>query len=193
MRSLILASTSPYRRAQLEQLGLRFETEAPGVDEGSAQASGRAPEKVALELAEAKAAAVGRRRPEAVVIAGDQLVELDGAILGKPGTEDAAIAQLSALRGRTHALHTAVAVWADGRASNRHLETARLTLRRLDEAAIRRYVAFDRPLDCAGAYKFERSGIALFERVEVADPSAITGLPLMAVVRLLVAAGQPVP
>jgi septum formation protein len=191
-RPVVLASTSAYRRAQLEQLGLRFEAVGPGVDEGPLQSSGQPPSEIARALARLKAEAVAARRPEAVVIGGDQLAELDGEVLGKPGTPEAAVRQLSRLAGRTHALHTAVAV-AVGADVEVHLDTTWLTVRSLDEAALRRYVALDDPVDCAGAYKIERAGIALFERVETDDPSAITGLPLMTVVRVLERRGVRVP
>lgn len=182
---LILASTSPYRKAQLEQLGLRFQTMAPGVDEDAIKAEGWPPDRLALILAEKKARAVAAEaHPGAVVIGGDQLVAFRGQVLGKPGSEERALRQLEALSGQTHDLYTALAV-VHPEGCDTHLDRARLTLRRLSEAALRRYIALDRPVDCAGAYKVERAGIALFERIEADDPSAITGLPLMAVVRLL--------
>lgn len=181
---LILASTSPYRRAQLEQLGIPFASADPGIDEDALFQVGESPPEVALRLAEAKVRAVKIKNPAAVVLGGDQLVSLDDAILGKAHSEEGAVQQLLRLSGRSHTLWTAVAL-AHGSHLHTHLDRSVLTMRRLDEPSIRRYVALDRPWDCAGSYKFERAGIALFERVETEDPSAIQGLPLIAVAALL--------
>lgn len=190
---LILASTSPYRRAQLEALGLEFEARAPGVDEDAAKRHGYPPEVLALKLAEAKAKAVAASAPpEAVVIGGDQLVAFEGAILGKPGSREAAVAQLERMAGRTHALLTAVAV-VSGERVETHLDRTELTLRALPRAAFARYVERDNPIDCAGSYKFEAGGAALFSKVRAEDPSAITGLPVVGLVRLLERAGLTVP
>lgn len=190
---LILASESRYRRQQLEQLGLRFEAEASGVDEAAFKSKIAEPRTLALALSRAKAETVARRRhPSAVVIGGDQLVDLDGEVLGKPGSAEAAIAQLMRMRGRTHVLWTAVCV-GHGERFEAHVDRTELKLRDLDEASIRRYVALDEPYDCAGSYKIERGGIALFEGVQSTDPSAITGLPLIAVVTLLRRFGVAVP
>jgi septum formation protein len=191
-RPLILASTSVYRRAQLERLGLAVECVAPGVDEASVAADGLAPRALAERLAALKASAVARNRPEATVIGGDQLAEIDGAILGKPGSEEAAVRQLERLAGKTHALITAMAV-ASGGAIHAHTDVTRLSMRALDRAALTRYVAIDRPLDCAGAYKLESLGIALFERIESEDWSAVTGLPMLALVSILSRLGHALP
>lgn len=189
---LVLASTSRYRRRQLEGLGLDFWSEAPGVDEDREKNRVSNPETLSVLLAALKAEAVAARHPGAVVIGGDQLVALDGEILGKPGTPERAVDQLHRLSGRTHTLFTAVCVHSSSGVST-HLDRTRLSVRALDRAALERYVAHDEPLDCAGSYKFERGGAALFERVETEDPSAITGLPLIALVRLLTEAGLSVP
>ena len=190
---LILASGSPYRRRQLEGLGLSFEVRPADVDEEALKQPGADPEALALRLAVEKARAVARGAPTgAVVIGGDQLVAFEGEVLGKPGSPDRAVVQLARLAGRTHRLLTALAVAApDG--VRTHLDRCRLTMRPLDEAALHRYVALDDPVDCAGAYKFEAGGAALFERVEGEDPSAITGLPLIALCRLLAEVGVEVP
>jgi septum formation protein len=192
MPRLILASTSPYRKAQLEQLKFPFDAFAPNVDEDAFKSQNQSPRELAQRLAIDKAQAVARKHPEAVVIGGDQLVSFEGEILGKPQTEESAIEQLAKLAGHPHDLITAVAVCHQG-ACETHLDETRLWMRPLDREAIERYVLADRPLDCAGSYKIESLGITLFERIETQDHTAITGLPLLAITRLLNVAGIPVP
>jgi septum formation protein len=178
MVPLVLASTSSYRRDLLARLRLPFSCEKPGVDEDAAKRSLRDPAAVVAELARQKARAVAVRRPDAIVIGSDQGACLDGTMLDKPGTAANAIAQLTALAGRTHELRTAVAIvhahglveWTD---------VTRLTMRALAREEIERYVAAEQPLDCAGSYKIEGLGIALFERIESEDQTAIQGLPLL--------------
>ena len=189
---LILASTSPYRRAQLGLLRLPFRCVAPGVDETAIETDRSEPVALALRLARAKAEAVASREPGAVVIGGDQLVAFEGRVLGKPGTADRAVEQLLEMAGHEHQLVTAVAV-ADRDGVEAVTEVSRLWVRSLtrDEAA--RYVAADRPLDCAGSYKIESLGIALFDRIEASDHTAIVGLPLLAVCRMLRARGFALP
>lgn len=193
---LILASTSRYRRALLERLGLPFTAVAPACDEDALKDPRLTPQALAEFLAEAKAASIAVQQPEAVVIGSDQLaaLEVDGrwTILGKPGTSAKAVDQLALLSGRTHILITAMVV-ARGAERWRYTDITRLTMRRLDRAALERYVAADQPLDCAGAYKLECRGIALFEAIESADASAITGLPLLALTRILAGLGYAIP
>lgn len=193
---LILASTSKYRKAQLEGLGLRFRQEAPGVDEDAVSAEGFAPPDLASALAERKAMAVlGRAQSGDLVLAGDQLVEFEGVVLGKPGTAERAVAQLVRMAGGTHTLWTAVCLVEAG-SNGRvwyHLDRTELTMRALSEDALARYVALDNPVDCAGSYKLEAGGASLFSAVATRDPTAITGLPLLAVVRMLDEAGFDVP
>jgi septum formation protein len=200
--SLILASTSRYRRAQLERLGVAFECDAPDVDEAPLMQSGDAPQAIAEALAEAKAQAVAREHPGAFVLGADQLVDFEGTVLGKPGDAEGCRSQLASMRGKTHRLITAVALVAPGggtgqtqplRQVSRHCDVHRMTLRMLSDAEIERYVAQDRPHDCAGSYMIERAGIALFARIEGDDFSAIEGLPLMACAALLRGAGLAVP
>lgn len=193
MPDLILASTSRYRRELLARLRLPFACASPGVDEDAVKADGRlSPRQVAETLAEAKARAVAALRPDAVVIGSDQLAHLDGMALGKPGTAANAEAQLARLAGRTHELVTAVCVVHPG-GIERHTDIARLAMRRLDAAALARYVAGDQPLDCAGSYKLESQGIALFSSVDCADHTAITGLPLIWVSGVLARLGFAAP
>jgi septum formation protein len=186
---LLLASTSRYRRELLDRLGLPFECASPGVDE--APAPGEAPEALALRLARAKAAAVAATiEGPALVIGSDQCLALDGRIVGKPGTVEAACTQLAASSGRRVRFHTAVAIrsTAEGRELT-HLDATDVVFRALDDDTIRRYVERERPLDCAGSFRSEGLGIALFERIDSADPTALVGLPLIATARMLRALG----
>lgn len=192
MPPLILASASPYRRELLARLGLPFACEAPDIDEEALQRTALAPADIAAALAERKAAAVAARHPGAVVIGSDQLVHLDGAILGKPGGPEAAAAQLARLAGRTHELLTAVCV-LHPHGAERTVVAARLAMRPLADADIARYLAADRPFDCAGAYKLERRGIALFTAIACDDHTAIVGLPLLWLSGVLMRLGFPLP
>ncbi len=176
--ALILASTSPYRRTLLERLRLPFAAEAPGVEE--AARPGEAAGTLALRLAFAKAAAVATRRPRAVVIGSDQVAECQGRVLGKPHTPARACEQLAAASGTTVVFHTAVAVvHADGLTRETHTDLTRVRFRRLGAAEIERYVALDAPFDCAGSFRSEGLGVALFEAIETEDPAALVGLPLI--------------
>jgi septum formation protein len=181
---LILASTSPARRELLARLGVPFRCVAPGVDEAAFRDRGLAPRALAETLALAKARAVAEGSPQAVVIGCDQVATIDNQILGKPATADRASAQLALLAGRTHQLITAVAVIAGGQTQT-HCDVTALAMRPLDHDAIARYVAAEAPLGCAGSYMIERRGIALFERIETADHTAIIGLPMIALCSML--------
>ncbi|KPV40582.1 septum formation inhibitor Maf [Thiohalorhabdus denitrificans] len=188
---LILASTSPYRAAQLRQLGLDFETVPPGADE--TPRPGETPEALAGRLADAKATAVARRRPEAVVIGSDQCAALGPRILGKPGDFDTAREQLRAASGNTVVFHTGVCVRRGDSGFHRTMVVPfAATFRELSDDRIARYLEHDRPYDCAGSIRTEGLGPALLERTEGDDPTAVTGLPLIHTVRLLEAAGRPV-
>ncbi len=174
---VILASGSAYRRELLGRVLPAFEVVVPAVDE-TAQPDEPAA-GLATRLAAAKARAVAALRPGAIVIGSDQVAECAGAILGKPGSAERAIEQLHRCAGRRLVLHTAVCVLGPGGASRDHLDQTALQLRALDTAAIRAYVDRDRPLDCAGSFRFEALGAALFSSVETRDPTAIQGLPLL--------------
>lgn len=167
-----------------------FSVAAPEVDE--AAHVGPIPEETARLRARAKAEDVRRRQPDAVVIGGDQLVDLEGEILGKPGSSEGAIGQLERLAGRSHRLLTAVAVLGPGGAAE-HLDVTVLSMRPLSRAALARYVAHDRPEGCAGSYRIEGQGIALFHRIVGNDPTAIEGLPLGALTAMLGGLGIEVP
>lgn len=181
---LILASTSPYRRALLARLGLPFAVMSPRTDE-TAQ-PGEAPGALALRLARAKADAVAARFPAAIVIGADQVAVLDGTTLPKPGTHENAVAQLRAVRGKRVSFLTAVAVAqrATDRAAVR-LVSCQVEFRAYPEHFIEPYLRAEQPYDCAGAAKIEGLGIALVKRIESDDPTALIGLPLIALVELL--------
>ncbi|MBN1826501.1 MAG: septum formation protein Maf [Candidatus Eisenbacteria bacterium] len=182
---LILASTSPYRRMLMERLGLPFRAAAPGCDE---EGLGHLPAgERATMLAARKAAAVSSLFPEAVVIGSDQIVEVDGETLSKPGTRERAREALRRLRGREHRLVTAVAI-ARGGAEARietALDEAFLDMRDLTDAEIEAYLDREHVLDCAGAYRIEGLGAALFASIRTNDPTGIVGLPITRLVDLL--------
>jgi len=184
MPDIVLASTSPYRRALLERLGIAFRAHPPACDEEAPKDPALPPRALAEHLAAAKATSLADAHPEAVIIGSDQLAHCDGEIMGKPGDETSAHHQLSWLCGREHQLITALCVYHRGE-RHEHCDITTLRMRHLDTAAIERYLAADRPLDCAGAYKLEARGITLFERIDSADHSAITGLPLIALTSIL--------
>jgi len=192
MPDLVLASTSRYRRELLARLGLPFRAIAPACDEEALKVPGMAPPALAAMLALAKAESLRDAEPGAVIIGSDQIAALGDVALGKPGTAARAEEQLAMLAGRTHALVTAVAVVHPGGVLE-HVDVTRLTMRPLSAEQIARYVAADAPLDCAGSYKLEARGIALFSRIESDDHAAITGLPLIALVTMLSSLGFPVP
>ncbi len=175
---LILASTSPFRRELLERLGLTFTVQAPEVDE--AHLPGEPPTERALRLASEKAEVVAVRNPGAVVIGSDQVAAAGGVILDKPGTVERACQQLKHLSGSQARFHTACAVrWRNTGFSVNHLETVTVAVRELTDVEIERYVAREQPLNCAGSFKSEGLGIALFSRIESEDPTALVGLPLI--------------
>ncbi|MGE5525094.1 MAG: Maf family nucleotide pyrophosphatase [Rhodospirillaceae bacterium] len=188
---LVLASTSAYRRGLLERLRVPFGVVAPGIEESPH--GGETPDAMALRLAGEKARAVGATHPGAVVIGSDQVAVLDGAILGKPGTHEAALAQLLACRRRSVVFHTAVCVLDVGGAVEVANVPTRVHYRDYSDAEAQRYLALERPYDCAGSAKIEGLGIVLVERVESTDPTALIGLPLIALVSMLRRAGIPVP
>jgi septum formation protein len=185
---IVLASTSRYRRELLERLQIPFAVEAPDVDE-SPRPSER-PADTALRLAEAKARAVASKHSLGLVIGSDQVADCDGEAVGKPGDHASAVRQLAALSGRRIVFHTAVALVnaATGRVQ-RELVDVTSTFRRLSATDIERYLERERPYDCAGAVRSEGLGIALFERITSDDPSALIGLPLITVARMLAAEG----
>ncbi|MGZ5078709.1 MAG: Maf family protein [Usitatibacter sp.] len=190
--SLVLASSSRYRRELLERLGLPFETFSPDIDEDSLPSE--PPRETATRLARAKADAGGRRFPNAWIIGSDQVADLDGKAIGKPGTEDNARRQLRDVSGHTVLFHTALCVW-NARLERRHerLVTTDVAFRRLTDAEIERYLEREHALDCAGSAKSEGLGISLLSRLGGDDPTALVGLPLIALASFLRAEGFDVP
>ncbi|OZI59655.1 Maf family nucleotide pyrophosphatase [Bordetella genomosp. 11] len=179
---LILASTSPYRRELLTRLRLPFETIAPGVDE--TPRAGEQPADLALRLAIAKAHAVSTSHPGAIVIGSDQVATVDGTAIGKPGDFPRAQAQLRMLSGREVAFHSALAV-TDGQRTTQADIVTYCRFRALSDAAIDAYLRAETPFDTAGSAKAESLGIALMESMRSDDPTAIIGLPLIALTGML--------
>ena len=186
MPRIVLASTSRYRRELIERLGVSIECVSPPFDEEAAKPSlAHLPaEELVVALARGKATSLSAIDPDAIVIGADQVAEIDGAILGKPGTAEKAVAQLSRMAGREHRLLTGVAVACGSRVETA-LDIHRLRMRALTTEAIESYVRRDAPLDSAGSYRVESLGIALFESLHGDDFTAIVGLPLTQVVTLL--------
>ena len=187
-KRLVLASTSPYRRQLLERLRYPFDVTSPNVDESPRL--GELPSATAQRLAQAKAQSAAGQFDDALIIASDQVADLDGVALSKPGDHAHAVAQLQSLSGRTVVFHTAVALVdaASGRCQAR-LVDVRSTFRQLSATAIDSYLRRERPYDCAGAVKSEKLGIALFVAIESSDPTALIGLPLITVTELLASEG----
>lgn len=191
-RTLVLASTSPYRRELLSRLGLPFTTANPAVDETALP--GEQPEALALRLSEAKARAVGAHAGDALVIGSDQVAILDGVVYGKPGNHARAVEQLRNLSGHTVNFFTGLCLLdsASGQTQIRGVPTL-VTFRTLSDDEIERYLQREKPYDCAGAAKSEGLGIALLESLRGDDPNALIGLPLIALCDMLRQAGIAVP
>lgn len=192
MPTLVLASTSRYRRELLARFGLPFDTSRPEVDE--TPTPGEPADALAARLGRAKALAVAAGLDHAAwVIGSDQAAEVEGRLLGKPGGRSAAIAQLQAMRGRRVRFHTSIALAnADGCVLEA-LDLTEVAMRDLDDGEIARYVDAEQPFDCAGSFKAEGLGITLFDAIESRDPTALIGLPLIATARLLRQAGFRLP
>ncbi|MBP6893721.1 MAG: Maf family nucleotide pyrophosphatase [Gammaproteobacteria bacterium] len=187
-RTVILGSTSRYRREMLSRLRLPFDVQPPEVDE--TPHPGEAPAALAARLALAKARAVAERFPEAIVIGSDQVADLDGEPLGKPGDHERATAQLRRMSGRTLVFQTALAVVCRRTGFvQQDLAPVRVTFRTLSDAAIEHYLRAEQPYDCAGSAKSEGLGIALLDAIDNDDPTALVGLPLIRTCRMLRAAG----
>ena len=187
-RRLVLGSTSRYRRELMQRLCIPFDVAAPDVDE--TPQDHESPHDLACRLALAKARAVAALHPDAVVIGSDQVADLGGEPLGKPGTHERAVAQLRRMRGRTVVFQTAVAVVCqDTGFAQTDLAAVRVVFRNLSDAEIEAYLRTEQPYDCAGSAKSEGLGIALLEAIDNDDPTALVGLPLIRTCRLLRAAG----
>jgi septum formation protein len=190
-RSLILASSSPYRRALLERLRVRFDVVVPAIDETPHPSE--SPAATALRLATEKARAVARQHPNALIIGSDQVATLDGQQMGKPGDHARALAQLRMMQGRSVEFHSALCVFdaANDQAHTRDVVT-HVRFRNLPDATLDAYLRAEEPYDCAGSAKAEGLGIALIESIDSNDPTALIGLPLIELVTLLDHAGFPI-
>ncbi len=190
---LILASQSPYRKALLENFGLKFETQAPRVDEEKLKKNGPAElTELTRYLALKKAESLTSLYDGAILIGSDQIAELNSQRLDKPGTVAKAVEQLKFMSGKTHRLITSLAVVSPLKTSVATNITS-IRLRELSNEEIEAYVQLDQPLDCAGSYKIERAGLALTESIQTDDPSAIQGLPMIALTRALFEMGLHLP
>ena len=190
---LILASSSIYRKELLARLQLPFEVAIPDIDETPAH--GEKPEETALRLAQAKGAAIAQHHTNALIISSDQVATLDGEQIGKPGNHQNALAQLRKMRGRQVIFHTALCLW-DTRQTGKaaiQLENVQtiVTFRNLPDAELDAYLHIEQPYDCAGSAKNEGLGIAILERIDSNDPTALTGLPMIALTSMLRYAGMP--
>jgi septum formation protein len=191
-RSLILASTSPYRESLLQRFGVAFRTENPAIDE--TEKPGESPRARAFRLSETKAEAVAARFPDAIVIGGDQVPATSTTILDKPGNAANCREQLKLLSGSTAEFYTACTVrCVETGVKLSHVDTTAVKLRPLSDAEIDRYIEREKPFDCAGGFKAEALGIVLFERIDTEDPTAIVGMPLIWLAGALRAVGFSVP
>jgi len=188
MPQLVLASTSPFRKQLLQKLGLDFVTDSPEIDESRLE--GESPEQLVARLAEEKARAVAARQPQSLIIGSDQLAVIDGEILGKPGSHDRAVTQLKAASGRRVTFLTALCLY-NSATGDSQLEVVPfgVVFRELSDTQIENYLKAEQPYNCAGSFKSEALGIALFERLEGEDPNTLIGLPLIRLVRMLEAEG----
>jgi septum formation protein len=189
---LVLASTSPYRRQLLERFGQRFTVAAPEVDESALP--GETPIDLVNRLARAKAEVVARRNPRSIVIGSDQVAVFGREIIGKPGNPERCIEQLKAVSGQRLTFHTAVhVIQSDSGSNDSHLDITTVHFRKLSAEEIARYVARERPVNCAGGFKAEGLGITLFDRIDSQDPTALIGLPLIWLSAALRKAGLALP
>lgn len=175
---LILASTSVYRRAQLQQIGAVFDAVVPPFDEEKAKDLSLLPVELAESLAMGKAQSLVDLHPQAAILGGDQLVDFEGRIIGKAGSKAAAVDQLLAMSGKTHRLITSICLYTPQK-TYQHTDVAEMTMRALSREQLEAYVEQDNPIDCAGSYKLECAGMGLFESINSSDFSAIQGLPLL--------------
>jgi len=181
---LVLASTSPFRKAILEKLGIPFDTASPEVDES--HLSDETPQQLVQRLAEAKAKAVAEQFPDALIIGSDQVAVIDDQILGKPGSHDKAVIQLRQASGKTVTFLTGLCLY-NSRTDHAQCEVVpfKVHFRQLDDSQIENYLKKEQPYNCAGSFKSEALGIALFEKLEGDDPNTLIGLPLINLIRML--------
>lgn len=191
MKTVVLATTSPYRKAILEKLGIEFTCAAPDIDE--TPAAGEIPEQLVARLAEQKAKAVAGQFPDALIIGSDQVAVVDGIILGKPGDHDNAVKQLRRASGKRVSFLTGLCLYNSlSRHSQLDVVPFNVVFRQLTDKQIENYLRKEQPYNCAGSFKSEGLGIALFERLEGDDPNTLMGLPLIRLIRMLENEGRPV-
>jgi septum formation protein len=188
--TLILASSSPYRQQLLQRLGMPFVAIAPNLDESPQP--GESPKNLTLRLAQAKAQAIASLHPKAWVIGSDQSADLNGHAIGKPGTHAAALTQLKQMQGQIVVFHTSLCLIGQGFCETTHVPTT-VQFRNLPEQVLDQYLRLEQPYDCAGSAKSEGMGIILLEKIESEDPTALIGLPLIALTSLFLQAGIPLP
>lgn len=189
---IILASTSPYRVEQLRNFGLDFLAVPPKVDEDKLKSKKLSPAKLSAYLAYKKSQSLAVDHFEDIVIGADQLVSLSGRILGKPHTREKAIEMLKKMSGKTHQLITSLCVIHKGKVHQKTV-IAKITMRKLSRDEIVAYIYRDNPLDCAGSYKLEKSGLSLVKKLSVSDPSSLVGLPLISLMKILLKTREPIP
>lgn len=191
IEQLVLASTSPYRKAILEKLQIEFSTIAPSVDESAL--AGESPEQLVARLAEAKAKAAADQFSNALIIGSDQVAVVDGKIMGKPGNHDNAVAQLKRLSGKRIIFLTGLCVYNTiSHRTQVEVVPFSVIFRELNETQIEHYLQREQPYNCAGSFKSEGLGIALFERLEGDDPNTLIGLPLIRLIHMLESEGFPI-
>jgi MAF protein len=184
MSRIVLGSSSPFRKALLEKLDLSFDTDSPDIDETPLK--NEHPKDMVERLAKAKAQAIAERHPQSIIIASDQCATLDGEIIGKPGNHENAIKQLQKASGRTVTFYTSLCVM--NAATNQYEEVVEpfyVYFRELTDSQIENYLKKEEPYNCAGSFKSEGLGIALFERLEGNDPNTLIGLPLIKLIQML--------
>lgn len=191
MKTVVLATTSPYRKAILEKLGIEFTCAAPDIDE--TPVAGEIPEQLVARLAEQKAQAVAGQFPDALIIGSDQVAVVDGIILGKPGDHDTAVKQLRRASGKRVSFLTGLCLYNSlSKRSQLDVVPFNVVFRQLTDKQIENYLRKEQPYNCAGSFKSESLGIALFERLEGDDPNTLMGLPLIRLIRMLENEGRPV-
>lgn len=191
MKTVVLATTSPYRKAILEKLGIEFTCAAPDIDE--TPAAGEIPEQLVARLAEQKAQAVAGQFPDALIIGSDQVAVVDGIILGKPGDHNNAVKQLRRASGKRVSFLTGLCLYNSlSKRSQLDVVPFNVVFRKLTDKQIENYLRKEQPYNCAGSFKSEGLGIALFERLEGDDPNTLMGLPLIRLIRMLENEGRPV-
>lgn len=191
MKKIVLASTSIYRQAQLKTLGIPFIAEKPLIDEEKEKDLSLNPKDLALKLSFLKAQSLAK--PHQITIGGDQLVSFENQILGKPGSIENAIQQITKMQNQTHELITALTIFDGPDNFKQVLNITKMKLKKLSSEQIKKYIELDNPVDCAGSYKIEKHGVQIMEAIETSDFTAIQGLPLLELSKVLAQMGIAIP